>query len=523
MVRARELNYDTDATGTEMAETIFGDGVEVVSASYSGDDDSSAIYSNGDSLASGATPGDTGVIFSTGNAADYTNSKGQSNQSNSKSTNTDGETGNSDFNAAAGTQTYDASYLDVTFVPDGDFITMQFVFGSEEYPEYTNSIYQDFVGVWINGEFVDVEFGNGDADPGNINAGTNENLFLDNTNDAYNTEMDGLTVTMTLTIPVNAGEENDIRIGIADVSDSSYDSNLLIAANSVQSDFIAMTDSTYLDPDGSKTIDVLANDEADAGATLTITHVNGVAATTGTTVTLNTGQTVTLNADGTLTLVGDGDDDEFNFTYTATDGTNSDTGLVNVTSVPCFTAGTRIRTPHGLVPVEMLEPGDLVTTRDAGAQPIRWAGSRTVAAEGKFAPVRIRANTFGDHGDLKVSPQHRILVGNAMASLLFGEDEVLAAAGDLVNGSTVSKEPGGSVTYVHIMFDSHQLVWSEGLATESFLPGPQTKDILEQHVVDELCSLFPELDPDTGLGYSQSVRPALKGYESRMMAAAPGF
>lgn len=519
MATGAELNYDRNATALEMAETIFGGGVEVTGASYTGDWRSSAIYSGGDSIAPGATPGDTGIILSTGRADRYTNSSGDPNRSSSQSTNTSGENNNSEFNAAAGTNTYDASYLDVSFIPDGDFITMQFIFASDEYPEYTDSIYQDFVGVWINGEFVDVEFGNGDADPGNINAGTNENLYLDNTGDDYNTEMDGLTVTMTLTIPVNAGEENDIRIGIADVSDSSYDSSLLIAANSVQSDFIAIGDSTYLDPAGSKTIDVLANDEAAPGATLTITHINGVAATTGTVVTLNTGQTVMLNSDGTLTLTGDGDTEDFNFTYTATDGTNEDTGLVSVTSVPCFTAGTRIRTPYGLVPVEMLSPGDLVSTRDDGPQPLRWIGTRTVAAEGSLAPVLIRRNSFGDHGDLLVSPRHRILIRGAMAELMFAETEVFVSALDLVNGRSVTRQPGGTVTYVHLLFDTHQVVWSEGLETESFLPGPQTTSLLDREVVKEICTLFPELDPHTGAGYSPAARPALKGYEGRLLAA----
>ena len=521
MATGAELNYDRNATAEEMAETIFGDGVEVTDASYTGDWRSSAIYSGGDSLAPGATPSDSGLILSTGRADRYTNSSGDPNRSGSQSSNTKGENNNSDFNAAAGTRTYDASYLDVTFVPDGDHITMQFVFASEEYPEYINSIYQDFVGVWVNGEFVDVEFGNGDADPGNINSGTNENLFLDNTGDAYNTEMDGLTVTMTLTIPVNAGEENDLRIGIADVSDSSYDSNLLIAADSVQSSLVAMTDSTYLKPEGTKTIDVLSNDEAPDGATLTITHINGIAATAGTTVTLTTGQTVQLNADGTLALTGDGDTEDFNFTYAVTDGSNTDTGLVNVTSVPCFTAGTRIRTPGGLVPVEMLAPGDLVCTRDDGPQPLRWTGSRTVPAEGKLAPVLIREGSLGRHGDLLVSPRHRVLVSGAMAELLFGEPEVLAAAADLVNGTGVTRQPGGTVTYVHILFDRHQVVWSEGLATESFLPGPCTSGLLERAALEEICSLFPELDPDTGDGYSPAARPALKGFEGRLLAACP--
>jgi len=519
MVAASELTYQTNASAMDMADAIFGDGVTVVSADYTGDSRSSAIYSDGDSIAPGATPGDTGVILSTGRANQYTNSSGQANQDTNQSRNTSGENNNSDFNNAAGTNTYDASYLDVTFIPDASVMTMQFIFSSEEYPEFQNSVYQDFVGVWINGVQVDMAVGNGDADPGNLNSTNNENLFLDNSGDAYNTEMDGLTVTMTLTMTVIPGVENTIRIGIADVSDSSYDSNLLIAGDSVQVDLVALEDSTNLYPNGSKTIDVLANDINNSGGTLTITHVNGVAVSAGSVVTLNTGQTVLLNADGTLTLTGDGDTENFNFTYTASDGTNSDTGFVNVSSIPCFVAGSRIRTPYGEFPVEDLQPGDLVETRDDGAQPIRWIGARLVEAEGDFAPIHIRKGTFGSHEDLLVSPQHRVLVRDSLAELLFGEAEVLVAAKDLLNDRSVTRRPGGEVTYVHLMFDRHQVIFSEGLETESFLPGPQTTKLLEQPAVDEICALFPELDPATGEGYGSAARPTLKSYEARLLSA----
>ena len=77
MVAASELTYDTSATAMQMANSIFGNGVTVTSASYSGSSYSSAIYSNGDSLAPGVTPGDSGVIFSTGRATNFTNSSRQ--------------------------------------------------------------------------------------------------------------------------------------------------------------------------------------------------------------------------------------------------------------------------------------------------------------------------------------------------------------------------------------------------------------------------------------------------------------
>ncbi|WP_299704869.1 Hint domain-containing protein [uncultured Tateyamaria sp.] len=520
---AAELPIQTVREGvdaSDMADAIFGDGVQVVSASYTGDRDSAGIYTNGDSVAPGVTPGDTGVILSTGEVEDFTNSSGQENQSTNTSTNTSGQNNNGQFNAAAGARTFDASYLDVDFIPDGNLMTMQFVFSSEEYPEFQNSIYQDFVGVWVNGDLVEMEVGDGDTDPGNINTTNNINMFVDNSNDAFNTEMDGFTITLTLTMVVNPDVVNSIRIGIADVADSQFDSNLLIAGDSVQTSLVAVGDDVNVYPDGTTSFNVLDNDVSPVGSTLTITHINGQPVSydsvtgIGTTITLPTGQQVTIGPNGELTVVGDGDEEDFNFTYTVTDGNNTDVGFVNATSVPCFVAGTLISTPEGDVPVESLREGDPVLTQDDGPQPLRWIGTRTVAAQDQYAPILIRAGTFGQHDDVMLSPLHRVLIRDSLAELLFGDREVLVAAKDLVNDRSVTRREGGTVTYVHLMFDRHQVVFSGGLATESFLPGPQTTKSFEREIVQEICSIFPELDPETGEGYGPAARRTLRGYEA---------
>ena len=519
MVAGTEIPIARNASAMQMAQEMFGPGVTIESASYTGDRDSSGIYSDGDSISPGVMPGDTGVMFSTGDLRGFTGNRWWgSNTSNSQTTDSNGPNNVADFNAAAGANTYDASFIDVDFTPDGDMLTMQFVFASEEYPEYAVGAFQDFVGVWINGQQVQLSVGDGDVDPNNLNAGANGNLFIDNTNDQYNTEMDGFTVNLTLKIPVNAGQTNSIRIGIADVNDTNYDSTLIIAGGSIQGSVLVIDDETKLDPLGSKTLDVLANDINNTPGSLTITHINGQAVSPGDTVTLNSGQTVQLNADGTLGLVGDGDTEEFTFTYTAENSSGvSDVGFVLVDSVPCFVAGTMIRTPSGQRAIETLEPGDLVMTRDEGAQPMRWIGHRTIAAEGDFAPIHIAANTFGRHRDLALSPLHRVLIRDAAAQLLFGEAEVLVAARDLVNDCTVRRIEGGEVTYVHILFDRHQVIYSEGLETESFLPGPQIANSFEAEIVDEICSIFPEICRDTGLGYSPAARRTLKPYEAQLL------
>lgn len=521
MATGAELTYTTNASALAMANAIFGTGVTVVNASYSGDNRSSAIYSNGDALAPGVTPSDTGVILSTGRATSFTRSFGDPNTSSSTTSGSGGQNNNADFNAAAGANTYDASYLDIDFIPDSDLMTMQFVFSSEEYPEFTNSIYQDFVGVWINGQQVDIVAGDGDIDPANLNTTANVNLFKDNTGDAYNTEMDGFTVTLTLTMQVNPDEVNSIRIGIADVADSSYDSNLLIAGDSIQTALVAQSDLISLYTDRTKTLDVLANDVSSTPGVLIITHINGVAVSVGDSVTLMTGQTVTLNADGTLSVTSDGDFETVNFTYAVENAAGeTDTGFVTIATVPCFVAGTLIETAQGHKPVEGLQIGDLIWTLDRGFQPLRWIGQRTVAAIGNMAPVRVASGTFGDHATLMLSPQHRILVRDPLAHLVFGAPEVLVAAKHLINGRSVAVVEGGSVTYVHLLFEQHEIVLSNGMATESFLPGPQTIDAFEEEVLQEITTLFPDLDPITGQGYGTAARQILKKHEAQVLIGA---
>lgn len=519
MATGAELTY-TSTTALNMANAIFGAGVTVTGASYTGPASSAAVYSNGQ-LAPGVVPSNTGVILSTGRAADFTQSSGDPNRAAGTTTDTTGINNNSLFNTIAGANTYDAVWLDADFIPTGNEMTIRFTFASEEYPEYINSQFNDVIGVWVNGTHVPIQVGNGKTSVNNINGTTQENLYRSNTNDAYNTEMDGFTITMTLKMMVNPGVVNSIRIGIADTSDAAYDSNLIIAGDSLQTRLVANNDSLNVSPTGKKSLDVLGNDTAAPGSVLTITQINGINVVAGQTVTLASGQMITLNADGTVLIKGDGQIENKTFTYTVKDQFgNVDTAFVTMNSVPCFVAGTLILTPAGERQVQTLQPGDLVMTHDDGPQPVRWVGQRRVPATGAFAPIRIKANTFGDHRTLMLSPQHRILIRDGLAELLFGEPEVLVAAKDLVNDRSIRVQEGGEVDYVHILFDKHQVVFSEGLATESFLPGPQVTAQLERAIVDELAAIFPELNPRTGDGYGPSARRMLRGHEAQVLFAA---
>jgi Ca2+-binding RTX toxin-like protein len=165
--------------------------------------------------------------------------------------------------------------------------------------------------------------------------------------------------------------------------------------------------------------------------------------------------------------------------------------------IPCFTTGTMILTPRGEVPVERLRPGDLVTTRDNGPQPICWAGMRRLsaadlAAMPELCPVRLAPGALGCARGLLVSPQHGIMVRSDAG----GGTEKLARATHLarIKGGKVRLARGvRQVIYVHLLFESHQIVFSNGLASESFYPGPWGLRTLDPQPLLELLRLFPDL------------------------------
>lgn len=199
---------------------------------------------------------------------------------------------------------------------------------------------------------------------------------------------------------------------------------------------------------------------------------------------------------------------------------------VSVYTVPCFARGTLIDTPAGPRAVENLRAGDMVLTRDAGPQAVRFVavralGPRELAAHPHLRPVRIAAGSVAPGvpaRDLLLSPQHRVLLEGAELSLDFGLEAALAPAASLTGHAGVTTEAAeAGITYVHIGFDRHHIVRSEGLDTESFLPGPEAIAGLDGALRAELLTLFPLLATDRLAGF-EPARPILRPFETRMLA-----
>ncbi|UOA27177.1 Hint domain-containing protein [Pseudosulfitobacter sp. DSM 107133] len=158
----------------------------------------------------------------------------------------------------------------------------------------------------------------------------------------------------------------------------------------------------------------------------------------------------------------------------------------------CFLAGTLIETPDGPQAIEILRVGMQVMTLDGGAQDIRWIGRNAVCGLGNLAPICIRAGALENRRDLFVSPNHRILLRSGMAELSFGEGDVLVPAKALVNGTTIVRMPMLRADYLHLMLEEHDLVFSEGIATETLFAGNVTLSVLGAEAMAELNLIFPD-------------------------------
>ncbi|MEP2716152.1 Hint domain-containing protein [Pseudophaeobacter sp.] len=193
--------------------------------------------------------------------------------------------------------------------------------------------------------------------------------------------------------------------------------------------------------------------------------------------------------------------------------------------VICFTPGTQIATPNGPRWVEDLREGDKVQTRDSGAREIQWIGARRISGARLFVvpklrPVRIRAGALGidrPEKELLVSPQHRMLIRGRQVQALFNTSEVLVAAQDLINGQTIATDTSvREVTYIHLLLGSHQVLWANGVESESFHPASASMSALDTQDRIRLTGLLPGLEQDP-MRYGGYARRNLSASEAAIL------
>ena len=209
------------------------------------------------------------------------------------------------------------------------------------------------------------------------------------------------------------------------------------------------------------------------------------------------------------------DNTQFGTSSMTVQGVSAGSYSYDNTGIVCFATGTRILTPDGPVPIEVLEPGSLVLTLDNGPQPVRWIGKRYIGSEElaeneKLRPVLIPEGAFGAERNLFVSRQHGVLQGA----------DHLVRAVHLIHENPGVRIAHGKreVTYVHLLLDQHQIIFAEGLASESFYPGPNALKMMAPAVRAELFEIIPGLDTPQALidhkiverAYGLTARPFAK-------------
>ncbi len=195
------------------------------------------------------------------------------------------------------------------------------------------------------------------------------------------------------------------------------------------------------------------------------------------------------------------------------------------TGVICFTPGTRIRCGDGDKLVQDLVEGDRIQTRDNGLQEVLWIGTRRLTGARLYAmpelrPIRLRAGALGldvPDEDLIVSPQHRLLVRGARAQALFNTDEVLVRAEDMIDHRRVVVDHSlREVTYVHLLLERHEVVWANGVETESFHPAAAALESVEAGQRARLLERLPHLEADPNT-YGDYARRTLNAAEAAIL------
>ncbi|MBU3030302.1 Hint domain-containing protein [Paracoccus marinaquae] len=189
----------------------------------------------------------------------------------------------------------------------------------------------------------------------------------------------------------------------------------------------------------------------------------------------------------------------------------------------CLTGGCLVRTASGVKAAEELSPGDLVWTLDHSYQPIRWIGRRKLrqdelAADPRQCPILLQPSSFGPgrpERPLMLSPQHRVLVRARAAQRMYGDDEVLIAAKKLTAFLGIQPAEVAEVTYVHLLFDRHEVIETDGLLVESLLLAPVSKDLLSRAALVDEVGILP--DPDRFPGAQVPCRPVADGKKGKQL------
>ncbi|RYM34910.1 T9SS type A sorting domain-containing protein [Brumimicrobium glaciale] len=240
-----QLTTNNSLSPNFLAQSILsGYGVNVSNVSYTGNVSSMGLFNGANTV----LEIQYGLIMTTGTAGYSENGPhGPNDQSNAGVDN--GALGNALLTQLAGVETYNASLLEFDLVANSDTLKLDYIFGSDEYPEFVGTSFNGVFGIFISGPGIVGGIQNiatvpNTSQPININTInqlTNPIFYNNNGNgteapfnqDDQFIQYDGFTTKLTAYSQIIPGETYHLIIGIADVGDGIYDTGVFIEASSL--------------------------------------------------------------------------------------------------------------------------------------------------------------------------------------------------------------------------------------------------------------------------------------------------
>jgi gliding motility-associated-like protein len=236
-----QLTVASGLNATALAQLLAGPGITISNATMTGAPDAAGSF-NGSASNIGMA---SGILLCTG---PVTLAPGPNNSGSAGTDN--GQPGNAQLNGLAQAQTFNAFVLEFDFIPLSNTIEFQYVFGSEEYPEWVNSGFNDAFAFFISGPGIagqqNIAVVPGTAIPvtiNNINGGSFPQYYVNNAGGAT-IQYDGFTTVLTATSIVQACQTYHLQLMIADGGDGVWDSGVFLEEGSLTSNVIEITTTT---------------------------------------------------------------------------------------------------------------------------------------------------------------------------------------------------------------------------------------------------------------------------------------
>lgn len=252
---------NTQAPNNLVQNVLMGNGVVASNITYNGSAvNAQTIQGNVTFFDATGTlfPIATGVLLTTGNGIAAVGPNNSTSFTNNNPA-TPMVTSDADLNAIANGSVTNGAILEFDFVPSGDTVSFRYVFGSDEYPEFSPSSFNDAFGFFLSGPGIAGPYTNGAVNIALI-PGTSTPVTINNVGDASNTQYyvdnpsgsaygpaiqyDGTTVVFTAVSEVQCGQTYHIKLAISNVGDQSYDSGVFLEADSFSSEAVDISVAT---------------------------------------------------------------------------------------------------------------------------------------------------------------------------------------------------------------------------------------------------------------------------------------